>query len=72
MVSGEDLCTAARLYGLCTDETFNFRWTYKLWTYKLSVDLGTFLGYINIRKRTLFWIYKHWIVKFYCELLNYS
>ena len=51
MISGEDLCIAASLYGLCTDETFNFEWTYKLWTYKLSLDFRTFLGCINIRKK---------------------
>ena len=29
---------------------FNFQWTYKLWTQKLSVDFKTFFGYINIQK----------------------
>ena len=53
---------------------FNFQWTYKLWTYKLSVDIQTISGFQNFfgiykhSKRTFFRIYKHWIVEFLLDL----
>ena len=66
MISGEDLCNAARLYGLCTDETYLDIKTLDIQTISgfenffgyINIQKEPFSGYTNIGYWNFYWIYK--------------